>query len=116
MAPDTLIRSPCSPTQPGLLPALPRNTRYKAKTGGKLQPYDRMMFNYTPVAVNSISFGSPHVRPMERTCGEPNEIKKNTHPIIFPLFLVIRYDLMMFTNLARKKTTQNKTKQKRGCG
>ena len=34
------------------------------------------------MAVNSISFGSPHVRctPMgvHRTCGEPNEIKKNT--------------------------------------
>ena len=30
----------------------------------------------------SISFGSPHVRctPMGRTCGEPGEIKKNTHP------------------------------------
>ena len=33
-------------------------------------------YNITPMAVNSISFGSPHVRPMGRTCGEPNEIKK----------------------------------------
>ena len=34
------------------------------------------------MGVNSISFGSPHVRPMWAlsTCGEPNEIKKNTHP------------------------------------
>ena len=46
----------------------------------------------TQMAVNSISFGSPHVRctpmgvhrtcgePNEIKCGEPNEIKKNTHP------------------------------------
>ena len=39
-------------------------------------------FNSTPVAANSIPSGSPHVRPMRvyRTCGEPGEIKKNTHP------------------------------------
>ena len=39
-------------------------------------------FNFTPMGVNSISPGSPHVRPMgvHRTCGEPDEIKKNTHP------------------------------------
>ena len=39
-------------------------------------------FNSTPMGVNSISSGSPHVRPMgvHRTCGEPDEIKKNTHP------------------------------------
>ena len=40
-------------------------------------------FNFTPMAVNPISFGSPHVRPMGRTCGEPDEIKKNTHPKYF---------------------------------
>ncbi len=35
-----------------------------------------------PMGVNSTSFGSPRVRPMgvHRTCGEPNEIKKNAHP------------------------------------
>ena len=34
------------------------------------------------MGVNPISSGSPHVRPMgvHRTCGEPDEIKKNTHP------------------------------------
>ena len=37
-------------------------------------------FNFTPMAVNPVSFGSPHVRPMGCTCGEPGEIKKNTHP------------------------------------
>ena len=37
-------------------------------------------FNFTPMGVNPISSGSPHVRPMGRTCGEPDEIKKNTHP------------------------------------
>ena len=40
-------------------------------------------FNSTPMAVNPISSGSPHVRPMGRTCGEPDEIKKNTHPKSF---------------------------------
>ena len=33
-----------------------------------------------PMGVNSISSGPPHVCPMGRTCGEPDEIKKNTHP------------------------------------
>ena len=41
-------------------------------------------FNSTPMGVNSSSSGSPHVlgAPMgvHRTCGEPDEIKKNTHP------------------------------------
>ena len=34
------------------------------------------------MGVNPISLGSPHVRPVgvHRTCGEPNEIKVNTHP------------------------------------
>ena len=38
-------------------------------------------FDSTPMAVNSISSGPPHVRctPMGRTCGEPDETKKNTH-------------------------------------
>ena len=29
----------------------------------------RGRFNFTPILVNSISFGSPHVRTMGRTCG-----------------------------------------------
>ena len=39
-------------------------------------------FNSTPMGVNSISPGPPHVRPMWAlsTCGEPDEIKKNAHP------------------------------------
>ena len=42
----------------------------------------REPLNSTPMAVNSISFGSPRVRPIgvHRTCGEPNEIKKSAHP------------------------------------
>ena len=40
----------------------------------------REPFNFTPMAVNPISSGSPHVRPTGRTCGESDEIKKNTHP------------------------------------
>ena len=37
----------------------------------------REPFTSTPMGVNSIPFGSPHVRLMgvHRTCGEPNEIK-----------------------------------------
>ena len=39
-------------------------------------------FYFTPMGVNSISSGSPHVRPMRVhcTCGEPDGIKKSTHP------------------------------------
>ena len=40
----------------------------------------REPFISTPMGVDSISFGPPHVHPTGRTCGEPNEIKKNTHP------------------------------------
>ena len=40
-------------------------------------------FNSTPMGVNPISSGSPHVRLMGRTCGEPDEIKKNVHPKYF---------------------------------
>ena len=49
--------------------------------GTRLKP-----FNSTPMAVNPISSGSPHVRPtgVHRTCGEPDEIKKNTHPKNIP--------------------------------
>ena len=36
-----------------------------------------------PWGVNPISSGSPHVRPVGRTCGEPDEIKKNAHPKYF---------------------------------
>ena len=47
----------------------------------------REPFNATPMGVRSISFGSPHVRPMWalNTCGAwpPDEIKKNTHPKTF---------------------------------
>jgi len=46
--------------------------------------YRIRVFNLTPMGVNSISFGSPRVRctPMRAlsTCGEPDEIKKNTPP------------------------------------
>ena len=41
-----------------------------------------VLFDSTPVGVNLISSRPPHVRPMgvHRTCGEPDEIKKNTPP------------------------------------
>ena len=52
----------------------------RVRDGAALQ---REPFNFTPMAVNSVSSGSPHVRPMGRTCGEPDEIKKNTHPKFF---------------------------------
>ena len=48
-------------------------------------------FNSTPMAVNSSSVGSPHVRPtgVRRTCGEPNE-KSRKIPTrnLLPLFFV----------------------------
>ena len=40
----------------------------------------REPFNSTPMGVNSISLDPPRVRTMGRTCGEPDESKKNTHP------------------------------------
>ena len=48
----------------------------RATAGTRHEP-----FNFTPMGVNSISSGSPRVRRMggHRTCGEPNEMKKNTH-------------------------------------
>ena len=55
--------------------------------------YVKEPFNSTPIGVNSISFGSPHVHPMRRTCGEPkshSEIKNNTHPEMLPLLCVSR--------------------------
>ena len=44
------------------------------------------------MAVNPISSGPPHVRPMgvHRTCGEPDEIKKNAHPKNITALFVIR--------------------------
>ena len=54
----------------------------EAKLKGKNRGTRHRPFNSTPMGDNSISSGSPHVRctPMGRTCGEPDEIKKNTHP------------------------------------
>ena len=57
--------------------SLPPNRN--APEGARHEP-----FNSTPMAVNSISSGSPHVRPMVRTCGEPNRIKKHTQIIAHP--------------------------------
>ena len=52
--------------------------------GDALEGARREPFSFTPMGVNSIPFGSPRVRctPMgvHRTCGEPDEIKRNTHP------------------------------------
>ena len=47
------------------------------RSGTRREPFN-LIVNFTPMGVNSISFGYPHVRPMGRTCGEPNEIKKIT--------------------------------------
>ena len=67
--------------------------RQPGDAGGRRQRTRPEPFNFTPVGVNPISPGSPHVRPMgvHRTCGEPDEIKKNTHPKnVTALFRVIR--------------------------
>ena len=74
---------PNRPPLTGFLPLVCRQgddpeLRHQHRQGGKLpEPC-----NSTPMAVNPISPGSPHVRPMgvHRTCGEADEIKKNTHP------------------------------------
>ena len=50
----------------------------------------REPFNFTPMGVNPISSGSPHVRPMGRTCGEPDEIKKIPIRNIYTLFFLSR--------------------------
>ena len=51
------------------------------KAGLRIGPR-REPFDSTPMAVDSASPGSPHVRPtgVHRTCGEPDETKENTHP------------------------------------
>ena len=63
------------------------NNYFKTLFGEEWQRGDmsgtrRGPFTSTPVAVNSISPGSPYVCPtgVRRTCGEPDEIKKNPHP------------------------------------
>ena len=70
----------------GLVPHVAHRRLRPHRLGTRREP-----FSFTPVAVNSISSGSPHVRctPMWAlsTCGEPDEIKKNTHPeLITALF------------------------------
>ena len=47
------------------------------------------------MAASSISFGSPHVRPMgvHRACGEPDGIKENTHPTNITVFFVFFFRL-----------------------
>ena len=46
--------------------------------------YASRAVQFHPMAVNPVSPGSPHVlrahMGVHRTCGEPNEIKKNTDP------------------------------------
>ena len=63
----------------GAAPPSPTTTRSSASAPAGARPE---AFNSTPVGVNSISSGPPHARraPMGRTCGEPDEIKKTTHP------------------------------------
>ena len=61
------------------IPIAPSTYMLRVDLGTRREP-----FNSTPMAVNSISSGSPHVRctPMWAlsTCGVHGEIKKNTHP------------------------------------
>ena len=54
-------------------PTVTTNRRTRPSRGTRREP-----FNSTSMAVNSTSFGSPHVRPMgvHRTCGELDEIKR----------------------------------------
>ena len=79
-APDP-AKHVCVPTINMTYPSLLWSTHYSKYIvlGTRREP-----FNVTPMAANSIPRGSPHVpiRTMgvHRTCGEPDGIKKNTHP------------------------------------
>ena len=59
---------------------LARHRRYPFITTPVLTVQNAYDHNSTPMGANPISSGPPHVRPMGRTRGEPDEIKKNTHP------------------------------------
>ena len=68
-----------------------RSSSSPRTTGGRTH---HEPFNFNPMVVNPISSGSPHVRPMgvHRTCGEPDELKRNTHPENCPALLRARHD------------------------
>ena len=55
--------------------------------------------NSAPMAVNSISLGSPHARctpvGVHRTRGGPNETKKNTHPRHFTALFRVRHCVLL---------------------
>ena len=71
------VTLPCNAT-----PGHVREPRQEAALARLPPRTPRDPFNFTPMAANPISSGPPHVRctPMGRTCGGPDEIKKNTHP------------------------------------
>ena len=87
----TEVRAACGTALANVVPVLNDPSQLLDPTfhGARREP-----FNATPMGVNSISFGSPHVRPMgaHRTRGEPNEIKIDmsrkmpTRQILPPLF------------------------------
>ena len=64
-----------------------------------------------PMAVTSISSRSPHVRwtPMGCTCGEPDEIKKNTHPKNVTALFRDQARAPAPSSLAKKEKTRKKT-------
>ena len=69
-----------------------------------------------PMGVNSISSGSPHIlrahMGVRRTCGEPDELKKNTHPnnvtALF-IYLLIRAAVCWGSPTPCKKPTKRTT-------
>ena len=77
---DELAKPRKIPTRKTLPPLFGGQASPSCVTCGSVRSTRREPFNSTPMAVNPIPFGSPHARTTGRTCGEPNEIKRNTHP------------------------------------
>ena len=85
----TRVRMPCHHVQGGAggqtrtedeandLVAAAAFDRETCRLGTRREPFD-----FTPMGVNPIPSGPPHVRPMWAlsTCGEPDEIKENALP------------------------------------
>ena len=94
---STIAQTKASTTSTALDPYTRLVARMTAAANALVQGTRGEPFNSTPMAVNPISSGSPHVRPMgvHRTCGEPDEFESRKIPTrnILPLFFVITVGL-----------------------
>ena len=80
----------------------------------------REPFNFTPMGVNSISSGPPHVLTshmgVHRTCSEPDEIKKNTHPKYINAHVVGRAKACEAGSKQTVKPTDKVNRECAACG